>query len=130
MGLALRATFGGTTPLVLVAGILAYVAALDAIEPLAQEVDHPTMLNSYPVASGLILVRHLVAPVVDAARRRLGWASPMRSTRRHVLIQVGAITLVSGAFAAVAGASISVVSEVVGDSDLRCCRPRSPDPGS
>jgi hypothetical protein len=111
--LALRGVYGGTTPLILVAGVLTYVAALDAIEPLAQEVDHPTMLASYPIPSGQVLQRHLVAPVLvmlltGAVSVAVAWAVAPDVQ----VLQVGAVTLVSGALGAVAGASISVVSEV------------------
>ena len=114
--LALRATYAGTTPLILVAGILTFVAALDATEPLAQEVDHPTLLASYPKPLGVVLVEHLVAPVllmmlVGAVALGVAYAV---DPDPDVLV-IGAITLVSGAFAAVAGASVSVVSEVALD---------------
>jgi hypothetical protein len=112
-GLALRGVYGGTTPLILVAGVLTYVAALDAIEPLAQEVDHPTMLKSYPIPAGQVLQRHLVAPVLmmllaGGVALAVAWAVDPDT----VVLQVGAVTLLSGAVSAVAGASISVVSEV------------------
>ncbi len=114
--LALRGVWDGTTPLVLVAGIAGYVAALDAIEPLAQEIDHPTMLQSYPVAQGMVLVRHLVAPVLvlllaGAAALAVAWSiGPSVEA-----LTVGGITLISASVAAVAGAAISVVSEAVLD---------------
>ena len=112
-GLALRGVYAGTTPLILAAGVLTYVAALDAIEPLAQEVDHPTMLASYPIPSGQVLQRHLVAPVLmmlltGVAAVAVAWAVAPDLE----VLQVGAVTLVSGALSAVAGAAISVVSEV------------------
>ncbi len=111
--LALRGVYGGTTPMILVAGVLTYVAALDAIEPLAQEVDHPTMLKSYPIPAGQVLQRHLVAPVLmmllaGGLALAVAWAVDPDP----VVLQVGAVTLLSGAVSAVAGASISVVSEV------------------
>lgn len=114
--LALRATFAGTTPLIIVAGVLTFVAALDATEPLAQEVDHPTMLASYPKPAGVVLVQHLVAPVLVmlvAGGIALGVADAIDP--HPEVLTIGLVTLVSGAFAAVAGASVSVVSEVVLD---------------
>lgn len=110
---ALRATFAGTTPMLLVAGVLTFVAALDAIEPLAQEVDHPTMLGSYPRPAGAVLVQHLAAPVLLmllAGGVALGVTEAVSPSNE--VLQVGAITLVSGAVAAVAGAAVSVVSEI------------------
>ena len=112
--LALRATYAGTTPLILVAGILTFVAALDATEPLAQEVDHPTLLASYPKPAGTVLVQHLAAPVllmlfVGAIALGVAYAVDPNPD----VLTIGVITLISGSAAAVAGASVSVVSEVV-----------------
>jgi hypothetical protein len=110
---ALRGTYAGTTPLLLVAGVLTFVAALDAIEPLAQEVDHPTMLGSYPRAAGSVLVQHLAAPVLLmllAGGVALGVTEAVAPANE--VLQVGLITLVSGSIAAVAGAAVSVVSEI------------------
>lgn len=56
------AAWRGTTPLIVVAGLALWAAALDLIEPLAQEVDHPDRWASYPVDRGQLLTHHLVAP--------------------------------------------------------------------
>ncbi len=122
--LALRGVWDGTTPLILLAGIAGYVAALDAIEPLAQEIDHPTMLRSYPVAQGMVLVRHLVAPVVvllgfGAVALGVAWAIGPSVE----VLTVGAITLVSSSVASVAGAAVSVVSEAVLDQSSEAMMP-------
>lgn len=109
--LALRGTYSGTTPLILLAGVLSFVAALDATEPLAQEVDHPTMLASYPRPAGLVLVHHLTAPVLTmlmAGTVAMGVSYALDP--HHALI--AALTVLSGSLAAVAGAAVSVVSEV------------------
>jgi hypothetical protein len=124
VALALRGVWDGTTPLVLLAGIAGYVAALDAIEPLAQEIDHPTMLRSYPVAQGMILVRHLVAPVLvlmgfGAVALGVAWAVGPSAE----VLTVGAITLVSSSVASVAGAAVSVVSEAVLDQSSEAMMP-------
>lgn len=109
--LALRGAYSGTTPLVLLAGVLTFVAALDATEPLAQEVDHPTMLASYPRPAGSILVQHLSAPVLAMLLAGFVGFGVSYALDPHHLV-VAAVTVVSGSFAAVAGAAISVVSEV------------------
>lgn len=124
VALALRGVWDGTTPLVLLAGIAGYVAALDAIEPLAQEIDHPTMLRSYPVAQGMILVRHLVAPVLvlmgfGAVALGVAWAVGPSAE----VLTVGAITLVSSSVASVAGAAVSVVAEAVLDQSSEAMMP-------
>ena len=58
-GVAAVGAWRGSTPLVLVAGVALYVVGLDAVEPLAQEIDHPGLLESYPRPAGAVLVRHL-----------------------------------------------------------------------
>jgi hypothetical protein len=66
-GLSTAAAWAGTTPMVLVAGLALYIAALDAIEGLAQEIDHPDRRDSFPVPAGALHLRHLVAPSVVLA---------------------------------------------------------------
>lgn len=63
-GIALRAAWYGTTPLVGVAAVLLYLAALDAAEPLAQEVDQSDRTDAYPVDRGELYLRFLPATVV------------------------------------------------------------------
>ncbi|MCU1499389.1 MAG: hypothetical protein JWM47_3342 [Acidimicrobiales bacterium] len=61
-GLALRGAWSGTTPLLLLAGLALWVAALDAAEPLGQEIDHPGRTDAFPMERGELFVKHL--PVV------------------------------------------------------------------
>ncbi|MFM8870357.1 MAG: hypothetical protein ACKOFD_02115 [Actinomycetota bacterium] len=60
--LALVYTFDGTTPLVVVAGVLTFIIGLDVIEPLSQEVDQPNYSDSYPRERCLTMAQHLVVP--------------------------------------------------------------------
>ena len=62
-GLALLGAWRGTTPLVLIAGLALLVAALDAVEPLAQEMDHPTRRDLLPVPATQLIRTHLGAPI-------------------------------------------------------------------
>ena len=48
-GLAMRGVWSGTTPLVLLAGLALWIAALDAAEPLGQEIDHPGRTDAFPM---------------------------------------------------------------------------------
>jgi hypothetical protein len=57
----------GTTPLVMVAGVALFVAALDALEPLAQEWDHPTRRDSLPLRPGRIATSSLLVPTIVLA---------------------------------------------------------------
>lgn len=63
-GLALCGAWQGTTPLVVVAGAALFLASLDAVEPLAQEIDHPTCAQLLPVRASRLLRAHLVAASV------------------------------------------------------------------
>jgi hypothetical protein len=85
-GLAMRGVWEGTTPLIVVGGLALYVASLEAVEPLAQEIDHPSRRDSVPLESGRLHLRHV--PVVVA-----------------VLIPVGVVA---------AGAALAVGPAVVG----------------
>lgn len=58
-GCSLRVVWAGTTPMVVVAGLALFVAGLDAIEALNQEIDHPSRRDSSPLPAGMIYVRHV-----------------------------------------------------------------------
>jgi hypothetical protein len=109
-GLCAYGTWRGTTPLVIVAGIALFIAALDAIEPLAQEVDHPDRLQGVPVERGVVYVRHLAVPVaVMAIAGLIGLAAAAILDPAPGLLLVGVITVVPVAFAASAAAAFAVV---------------------
>lgn len=63
-GLALCAAWAGTTPLAALAALTLLVAALDAVEPLAQEIDYPTRRDLLPIDAATLIRRHLWAPTV------------------------------------------------------------------
>ena len=119
-GLAARGLWSGTTPLLVAGGLCTYVAALDAIEPLAQEIDHPTLLSSYPEAEGLVMARHLAEPVaVMLAAGLVATVAAWAVAPDPLAVGVGAVSVVPAAFAAVCGAAITVVSEVDVGFDTR-----------
>jgi hypothetical protein len=60
-GLSLGMMWRRTIPMVIVAGVALYLAAYDAAEPTAQEVDHPTRWESYPDQPGRLILQHLAA---------------------------------------------------------------------
>jgi hypothetical protein len=93
-GVSLLGAWRGTTPLVLVASLAVIVAAFDAVEPIGQEVDHPTRLALLPVAAGEVIRRHLRAPAVLMAG--------------VLLIAVGA-AIAAGAPAALVGVLVVMV---------------------
>jgi len=63
-GLAGAAAWAGNTAMIVVAGGALFIAGLDAIEGLSQEIDHPDRRDSFPVAESAINLRHLAAPAV------------------------------------------------------------------
>jgi hypothetical protein len=110
-GLALRGVWAGTTPLLVIAGVALYVAGLDAVEPLAQEIDHPTRSRSVPIERGEIHVRHLaVSVVVMAAVAVVGAAAALLVEPSLGGLAVAAICVVPAALGSVAGAATSVLS--------------------
>ncbi|UDY36540.1 hypothetical protein [Dermatobacter hominis] len=124
IGLTARATWAGTTPLVLVLGALSYVAALDAIEPLAQDVDHPGLLGSVPQVEGVVMVKHLAEPVIVM----IGVGVVALATAYGVdpdpqVLGVGLPLLIPAALAGVCGAAITVVSEATLETSQEAVMP-------
>lgn len=73
-GVAAGMAAKGTTPAVLVCGLLLFVMGLDLIEPLSQEIDHPGRSDDLPVDSGWLHLHLLVAPAVLAVLPALAGA--------------------------------------------------------
>ena len=63
-GFCLRGMWAGTTPLIVLAGLALFVAGLDTVEPLAQEVDHPSRRDASPLEPAAIHLRHLPVGVL------------------------------------------------------------------
>ncbi|HXL40961.1 MAG TPA: hypothetical protein VN986_00350 [Actinomycetota bacterium] len=115
-GAALRGVWAGTTPLLAVAGVAMWLAAMDADVGLAGEVDHAERGRSVPVDEGSLLLHHLPAAVavvtfVAAAGGILGAQVGGWSLRA---VQIGLAVMVPAAIGAVAGATVSTVRSVYG----------------
>jgi hypothetical protein len=120
-GASLRGVWAGTAPLVVLAGLALWLAALEALEPLAQEVDAADRRDSYPRPEGWIELRHLSVPcVVMAGVGLVAIAAALPFGRIGLVSGVGLSTLVSAVLAAVAGAAVSVIRppSVVGVDSL------------
>jgi hypothetical protein len=63
-GLSAFAVLRGTTPAVVGVGFALYLLGLDAVEPLAQEIDHPDHTDGFPYDRGWVLARHIVPPAI------------------------------------------------------------------
>jgi uncharacterized protein DUF6297 len=111
-GIATAAAVGawlGTTPLVVVAGIASFVAALDVTEGLAQEIDHPTIADMTPANTGYLYLRHLAAPAAVLGGIA---AAPVLALvalgRGSVTVDVALLTAITAAVGACAGGALSI----------------------
>lgn len=111
-GVCARAAYDGTTPLVVVAGIALFLAGLDAAEPLGQELDHPTLRDSFPVAQGSIHVRHL--PAIAAVGLVVAAVAAVTGVLVDPVDGAWPVALASVPAAAVGAAAGAVVNLVMG----------------
>jgi len=108
-GLSCAAAWRGTPALVAVAGAALLVAALDAIEGLAQEADHPVRFETLPVPPGRLVVGHLAVPAaVMLVVVTFGVAGALVLGGAGTVLAVGAVTAVPSALAAASAAAVSV----------------------
>jgi hypothetical protein len=116
-GFAAAGAWEGTTPLVLVAGAALFVAALDALEPLAQEMDHPTRRDSFPVPPGRMATAALAVPTAV-----LGATTAVGVLVAVAVLGVPAgpmlIAVIPATAGAVAGGTASLVLEPVSAAEL------------
>lgn len=109
-GLAGLGAWRGTTPLVVVAGIALYIAALDAVEPVAQEADHPDRRDGYGIEAGELYLREAGPSLVAMAVVGLVGAVAAAAAGGGLLaFEVGATLALPAAAAAVVGALLSTV---------------------
>ena len=109
---ALHIAYHDTAPAAVIAGLALYLVALDAIEPLAQEIDQADRASAIPKERGLLLLHHLPAPAVLLALFAvLGGAVGYALNRTSTAVAVVAIVALPALWAAGAGAVISVVGE-------------------
>lgn len=110
VGLATAAAWAGTTPMIAVAGAAAFVAALDAIEGLAQEVDHPDRRDAVPMAAGALHLRHMAAPTaVLAVVGLVAVAAAAAAGDTALALQVGLPLVLPGAAVAAGAAAVSAL---------------------
>lgn len=117
-GLALRGVWEGTIALAVVAGLALFVGGLDAIEPLAQETDHPGRRDALPLPEGYIMVRHLpVAAVVMLKVAVVAAIAAVVVDPSLDAVKLAAICVIPAALAGAAGAVISVLMGAPEPSD-------------
>ena len=111
-GLATRGAWSVATPLVAVAALALWAAALDAVEPLAQELDSRDRLASYPRAEGWIALRHLAVPfTVMLGACLAGVAVALPFGEPGIVAEVGLATVIPAASASVVGAAVTLLRE-------------------
>ena len=107
-GLALRGMWAGTTALVIAAGVTLWLAALDAVEGLAQEQDHPDLAGRLPLRDGWLLIRHLPAAVaVMLLLVPAALVAALPDGRPSLAASLWGVTAIPAAACAVAGAAVS-----------------------
>jgi len=107
---ALVRAHAGDTPLIAVAGVLLFVAALDLIEPLSQEVDKAWLTDMLPVERGRLYLSLLSAPALFGILLVApGIAVAVALRPEASTLGVGLPLAVAAVAAALAGAAISAV---------------------
>lgn len=113
-GVTARAAWHGTTPLVIAAGLCGFIAALDVLEPLAQEIDHPLLVDSYPEERGVLFLRHLLpASLVMVFALVPGTIVAIILEGNLDGTGLVALTTITSALAAIAGGAVSIVGEAI-----------------
>jgi hypothetical protein len=112
-GALAAAGFSQTPVLFVLPGPLLFIAALDLIEPFAQEADHPTLRLLLPRPSAELWKRHLVAPAVAAGvvLAVATLAAAAIGEDPGLALGVGAISLVPLALVLVCAAAVSATND-------------------
>jgi hypothetical protein len=80
-------------------GLLLFVAALDVVEPLAQEADHPTRSELLPLDTGLLFRRHLLVPTAGLTALVLVSAVAAAVVARSgIALEVGVVAALPSGF--------------------------------
>jgi Family of unknown function (DUF6297) len=109
-GLACAGIWNGTDAFVLLAGVAVFLAAIDAVEGLAQEADHPDRSNLLPMRGGDLILAHVVAPACLLAVVGLIGAAVFGGTSgTWAALLVALIVLVPVALLGAVAAATSVV---------------------
>jgi len=111
-GAATAAAWSGVTLLFVLPGALLMVAALDLVEPLAQEADHPTRRELLPVAVDSLFRRHLApSAVAMAAVLSIGVVAALVLGAPATTAAVGAVMLVPTALVLACCAGLSATND-------------------
>jgi hypothetical protein len=107
-GISLSAAYHGTTPLIAVGALAAYLAGIDAIEPVSQEIDQSDRTDSLPVDKGELLLRNAVVPaIVSVVLAVIGALAAIAVNRTTLSVELAAILALPAAWCGAAGALVS-----------------------
>jgi hypothetical protein len=111
-GAATAGAWNGITLLFVLPGALLMVAALDLVEPLAQEADHPTRRELLPLAADALFRRHLAPSSVAMATVLLvGAAAALALGAPATSAAVGAVMLAPTALVLACCAGLSATND-------------------
>ena len=104
------AAYRGTTPAIVAAGLLTFLLGLEALEPLAQELDHPERTDALPVEPGRLHQRLSIVPAIVLVAFGLGGAAfVVLVERSQDAIAIGAVLGPTVALAGGAGAALNTI---------------------
>ncbi|MCH7790202.1 MAG: hypothetical protein IH940_12295 [Acidobacteria bacterium] len=107
-GIAVAGLWQGTTALAAGVAAVIYLAALEVVEPFSQELDHPLLLESAPIAGPDVLLTHLAgASIMMALFWSLASSVAALITGSLDLLAVLAVAALPAAACAVSGGAIS-----------------------
>lgn len=106
-GLAARAALDGTTAAIFASGVALFVAGLELVEPLAQEVDHGDRTDALPLERGALYVRLLIPTFVVSIVPMLAIAGTVAISESPLLALLVSVPLLMGGLS---GAIVNVVS--------------------
>ena len=95
----------------LVAGGACFLIGLDALEPLAQELDHPDLTDGFPIEPGRLHQRLLIGPaMLTAAVALVGVATAFAFEPQPTTLAVGVLFGVPSALVGAAGATLNTIA--------------------
>jgi hypothetical protein len=109
------AAYRGTTPAIVPAGLLTFLLGLEALEPLAQELDHPERTDALPVEPGRLHQRLSIVPAIVLVGFGLAGAAFAVLVERSQ--EAVAICAVLGPTVALAGGAGAALNTIAGAPD-------------
>jgi hypothetical protein len=123
-GLALVGMWDGTTALIVPAGLALWLAGLDAVEPLAQDVDHPSLVDGLPKEAAVLRIRQMAVPfVVMIAVGLVGCAAALVFGHGRLVAEAGLPAVLPAALAAACAGAVSVVKPQSGPGVTEVLQP-------